>query len=168
MHSPTNEHLQAVLRVFRYLKNALKQGLYFKESSDKTISVYIDVDWAGYKVDMRSTTGYRTYLWENLVTCRSKKQCIVYRSSAETELRAIALRLCEGFWLRMVLKDIGQRSELPIRVFCDNISAINIAENPVQHDKSKHVKIDILSNKRLKIKLSNLNILLLMIKRMTS
>lgn len=92
---------------------------------------------------MRSTSGYITFLGGNLVTWRSKKQTVVAHSSAEAELRALALGLCEGLWIKSVLKDLHQlNSDLTINVYCDNVSAIHMAENPVHHDKMKHVEID--------------------------
>lgn len=73
MHNPTNEHLKAASRILRYLKSAPRQGLSFKNKSDKQILVYTDADLAGSKPDMNSTTGYGTFVWGNLVTWRSKK-----------------------------------------------------------------------------------------------
>lgn len=142
MHSPTNCHLSAVMRILRYLKGAPGQGLFFKKTADKSISIFTDADWGGSKKDMRSTSGYATYLWGNLVTWRSKKQTVVARSSAEAELRALALGICEGLWIKRVLLDLGYIESINIRVYCDNMSAINMAENPMHHDKSKHVEID--------------------------
>lgn len=143
MHSPTNFHLQVVMRILRYLKGAPGQGLFFGRHDCRDIKVYTDADWGGSKRDMRSTSGYCTYLWGNLITWRSKKQTVVARSSAEAELRALALGVCEGLWIKRVLKDLQQLdSSLQINAFCDNISAIHMAENPVHHDKTKHVEID--------------------------
>ncbi|RVX00154.1 Retrovirus-related Pol polyprotein from transposon RE1 [Vitis vinifera] len=90
----------------------------------------------------RSTSGYCTYVWGNLVTWRSKKQSVVSRSSAEAEFRAMAHDICEGIWLRRVLKELKISDEEPMKMFCDNQSAISIAKNPVHHDRTKHVEID--------------------------
>lgn len=143
MHSPTDIHLQAVMRILRYLKGSPGQGLFFKKTNCRDIQVFTDADWGGSKRDMRSTSGYGTFLWGNLVTWRSKKQAVVARSSAEAELRALALGICEGLWIKRVLKDLHQDLAVSkIKAFCDNISAIHMAENPVHHDKTKHVEID--------------------------
>ncbi|RVW46152.1 Retrovirus-related Pol polyprotein from transposon RE1 [Vitis vinifera] len=90
----------------------------------------------------RSTSGYFTFVGGNLVTWKSKKQNAVARSSAEAEFRGMALGLCEALWLRLLLQDLGYLSRQPIRLFCDNKATCDIAYNPVQHDRTKHVEVD--------------------------
>ncbi|WJZ80856.1 hypothetical protein VitviT2T_000733 [Vitis vinifera] len=97
---------------------------------------------AGAVDDRRSTSGYFTFVGGNLVTWKSKKQNVVARSSAEAEFRGMTLGLCEALWLRLLLQDLGYLSRQPIRLFCDNKAACDIAHNPVQHDRTKHVKVD--------------------------
>ncbi|KAL6339861.1 hypothetical protein AAG906_034949 [Vitis piasezkii] len=62
----------------------------------------------------RSTSGYCSFVWGNLVTWRSKKQSVVARSSAEAEYRALAQGICEGIWIKRVLSELGQTSSSPI------------------------------------------------------
>ncbi|KAK8921866.1 hypothetical protein KSP39_PZI020300 [Platanthera zijinensis] len=50
--------------------------------------------------------------------------------------------VCEGLWLRSLLSDLGLSEDEPIRLYCDNKAAINIAHNPVQHDRTKHIEVD--------------------------
>ena len=76
------------------------------------------------------------------MTWRSKKQTVVSRSSAETEYRALALGICEGIWLLKLLKELDVNQDEKFEIFCDNQSAIQIARNPVHHDRTKHVEID--------------------------
>ena len=78
----------------------------------------------------------------NLVSWRSKKQAVVSRSTAEAEHRAMALALCEMMWLKGLLKDLRVLKNETILLHCDNVAAINIANNPVQFDRMKHVEID--------------------------
>jgi len=142
MNDPTEEHMEAVYRILRYLKMTPGQGLFFKRSERREIEIYTDADWAGSVTDRRSTSGYCTYVWGNLVTWRSKKQPVVSRSSAEAEFRALAHGICEGMWLKRVLCELRIPITKPMRVLCDNQSAISIAKNPVHHDRTKHVEID--------------------------
>ncbi|XP_022899416.1 uncharacterized protein LOC111412729 [Olea europaea var. sylvestris] len=73
-----------------------EKGLFFKKSERKEVEVFTDTDWAGSVKDRRSTTGYCTYVWGNLVTWKNKKQSVVARSSTEAEFIAIAQGICEG------------------------------------------------------------------------
>ena len=75
MHSPKETHLQAVYRILRYLKNSPGKGLFFQKNASKDVEIFTDADWAGSVEDRRSTTGYCAFVWRNLVTWRSKKQC---------------------------------------------------------------------------------------------
>ena len=114
----------------------------FKKNNTLALEAYTDADYAGFLVDRRSTTGYCTFLGGNLVTWRSKKQNVVTRSSAESKFRVIAQGLCELLWLKIILDDLRIKWDGPIKLYCDNKSAINIAHNSIQHDRTKHIKID--------------------------
>jgi hypothetical protein len=78
----------------------------------------------------------------NLVSWRSKKQAVVARSTAEAEYRAMALALCEMMWLKGMLKELRLLRNETMLLHCDNVAAINIANNPIQFDRTKHVEID--------------------------
>ena len=67
----------------------------------------MDVDWARSITDRKSTSGYFTFVAGTLVTWRSKKQKVVALSSAEAEFRGMAKGLCELFWLKRLLEEIG-------------------------------------------------------------
>ncbi|GAA0162849.1 hypothetical protein LIER_18854 [Lithospermum erythrorhizon] len=92
--------------------------------------------------DMRSTSGYCTLVWGNLVTWRSKKQNVVARSSVETEYRAMAHGICEVIWVKRLYEELDMKFEGPIQLYCDNQSAMSITHNPVQHDRTRHVEVD--------------------------
>ena len=67
---------------------------------------------------------------------------MVARSSAEAEFRSMAQGICEGLWVKKVLENLRMTVQLLIMLYCDNKAAISIAQNPVQHDRTKHVEID--------------------------
>ncbi|XP_062103692.1 secreted RxLR effector protein 161-like [Humulus lupulus] len=142
MNNPTEEHVEAVTRILRYLKMTLGKGLLFRKNENKEIRVYTDADWAGDITNKRSTSGYCSYVWGNLVTWRSKKQTVVSRSSVEADFRALALGICEGIWLKKLLGELGVFTEESIQIFCDNQAAISIIKNHVHHDRTKHIEID--------------------------
>ncbi|WKA06567.1 hypothetical protein VitviT2T_024462 [Vitis vinifera] len=89
MHNLGEQHMNAIMCILRYLKNAPRNGILFAKNVDhQSIKVYTDVDWAGAVDDRRSTSGYFTFVGGNLVTWKSKKQNVVARSSAEAEFKA--------------------------------------------------------------------------------
>nr|CAN70115.1 hypothetical protein VITISV_020105 [Vitis vinifera] len=142
MNNPTKKHMTAVIRILRYLKMTPGKGLFFQRTTKKEIEIFSDADWAGSVTDRRSTSGYCSFVWGNLVTWRSKKQSVVARSSAEAEFRAMAQGICEGIWLNRLLEELRVPLKHPMVLYCDNQAAISIAKNPVHHDRTKHVEID--------------------------
>ena len=139
MHDPSEPHLQTAYKVLNYLKGNPEKGILFKKNDTLALEAYTDADCAGSIVDRRSTTGYCTFLGGNLVTWRSKKQNGVARSSAESEFRIIAQGLCELLWLKIILDDLRIKWN---ELYCNNKSAINIAHNPIQHDRTKNIEVD--------------------------
>jgi len=71
-----------------------------------------------------------------------KKQNVVSRSIAEAKYNAKARRICEMIWLQRVLEELGIVVNLPIKLYCNNKATISIAQNPVLHDRTKHMEID--------------------------
>ena len=142
MHDPKQDHMEAALRIVRYLKGTAGMGMLFKKNGHFSISGYTDASWAGDLSDRRSTSGYFTFVGGNLVTWKSKKQKVVALSSAEAEFRGIAKGLAELLWIRKLMFELGFPSKDAAELRCDNKAAISISENPVQHDRTKHVEID--------------------------
>lgn len=77
-------------QILRYLKKTPGNGLFFRKNEQQSIKAYTDVDWLGALDDNKSTLGYSTMVWGNLMIWRSKKQFVVAQSSVEAELRALA------------------------------------------------------------------------------
>ena len=142
MHSPSDEHMEAVMRIIKYLKGAPGRGIVFRKNQHLEVIGYSDADWAGCVVDRKSTAGYFTFVGGNLVTWRSKKQNVVALSSAEAEFRGMVKSICELLWLKKLLKELGYEPQTEMKLFCDNKAAIDISHNPVQHDRTKHIEID--------------------------
>ena len=57
MNSPTKRHLEAVFRILQYLKKTPGRGLYFRKTTERTVEIFTNADWAGSLTDRRSTTG---------------------------------------------------------------------------------------------------------------
>ena len=134
MHSPSEEHMNAVICILHYLKSSLGKGILFTKRDNLDINGYTNVDWAGSIQDRRFTSGYFMFVGENLVTWRSKKQEVVARSSAEAKYRGMAKAICELLWIRNLMQDLHIKQVSPIKLYCDNKAACDIAHNAVQHD----------------------------------
>ena len=65
------------------------------------------------------------------------------KSSAEAEYRSMSHTISEVVWLEGLLQDLNVFVHQPITLFCDNTSAQHIAENPVLHERTKHIKLDV-------------------------
>ena len=142
MQAPKIHHWNMVERILRYLREAPGQGVWMGCNKSTEIVGYCDADWAGDRVDRRSTTGYCTFIGGNLVTWKSKKQKVVSCSSAEAEYRAMRKLTSELIWIKGLLKDLGIETTTPITMHCDNQAAIHIASNSVFHERTKHIEVD--------------------------
>jgi hypothetical protein len=107
---PSEEHMSAVMRILKYLKDTPGKGLLFRKYGHINISRYTDADWAGDHNDRQSTANYFTFVERNLMTWRSKKQSVVALSSVEAEFKAMAKEICEVLWLKKLLTELGYPS----------------------------------------------------------
>ncbi|GJS68950.1 putative reverse transcriptase domain-containing protein [Tanacetum coccineum] len=110
-------------------------------SNYQRLVAYADSNWARCPATRKSVSGYCVFLGDSLVTWKSKKQSTLSRSSAKAEYRSMASATCEVIWLSNLLGDMGVKNLLPVVMYCDNSSALQIAANPIFHEKSKHFEI---------------------------
>ncbi|XP_071740391.1 secreted RxLR effector protein 161-like [Rutidosis leptorrhynchoides] len=136
MHKPQVHHMEALIRIIKYLKKTADYGVVFEKNGHLKTQIYTEEGWAGEKGDRRSTSGFFTLVGGNLVAWRSKKQKVVALSSAESEFRGIAKGVAEALWIKKLLTEIGFPPKETIQIMCDNEAAIAISENPVQHDRT--------------------------------
>ena len=133
MHDPREPHLAAVKRILRYLRGTLNLGLTLQRSPQQDLVVYSDADWAGCPDTRKSTSGYAMFLGDNLVSWFSKRQNTVSHSSAKAEYRAVANAVAEASWLRQLLHELHSPLHRATLVYCDNVSAVYLSTNPIQH-----------------------------------
>ncbi|GKU97469.1 hypothetical protein SLEP1_g10613 [Rubroshorea leprosula] len=141
MSAPSKLHLVATKRVLRYIKGTYELGLWFDSNQQGRLQGYADNDWAGSMEGMISTTCYVFSYGSGSFSWNAKKQDIVAQSTAEAEYLAVGAAANHVVWLRMVLEELGFDQIEPCVLKVDNMSAIAIAQNPVQHGKTKHIKI---------------------------
>nr|XP_019068994.1 uncharacterized protein LOC109120080 [Solanum lycopersicum] len=118
MHSPKSSHMEAALRVVKYIKGTAGLGLFMPSNKDNEMVAYCDSDWGSLGVETRrSVTGYMIKLGGALVSWKSKKQNTVSRSSAEAEFRSMATTVAEIVWLKGLFSELGMEIKVPVKVF---------------------------------------------------
>jgi histone deacetylase 1/2 len=143
MHAPKECHGAMLKRILRYIKGTTTLGLYLHANKKPTITAYTDADWAGCPDTRRSTSGFAVFLGDALISWSSKRQTTVSRSSAEAEYRGVANAVAECSWLRQLLGELQCAVPQATVAYCDNISSVYMARNPVHHRRTKHIEIDI-------------------------
>ncbi|GJX23739.1 retrovirus-related pol polyprotein from transposon TNT 1-94 [Tanacetum coccineum] len=137
---PTEKHLNAVKRIFRYLKGTVHRGLWYPKDSSFALTAFADADHAGCQDTRRSTSGSVQLLGDRLVSWSSKRQKSAAISSTEAEYIALSGCCAQVLWMRSQLTDYGFGFN-KIPMYCDNKSAIALCCNNVQHSRSKHIDI---------------------------
>nr|GEU34199.1 ribonuclease H-like domain-containing protein [Tanacetum cinerariifolium] len=143
MHDPRDPHFTALKRILRYVHGTFDYGLQLYVSSTTQLSAYTDSDWAGCPVTRRFTSGYCVFLGDNLLLWSAKRQITLSRSSAEAEYRGVANVVAETAWIRNFLCELHTPLFAATLVYCDNVSVVYMSANPVQHQRTKHIEIDI-------------------------
>ena len=123
-----------------YLETTVDQGILSNARDTFYLEIYTDSEYVGSIVDCRSAAGYCSFLYGNLITW--KKQTMVFDSSAEVELRALVEGISQGMWIKVILEELDIIKDGCIQLYCSIKSAIDMAHNPVQHDRIKHIDID--------------------------
>ncbi|GJR25136.1 putative ribonuclease H-like domain-containing protein [Tanacetum coccineum] len=137
---PTEKHLNAVKRIFRYLKGTVNRGLWYPKDSSIALTAFADADHAGCQDTRRSTSGSMQFLGDRLISWSSKRQKSAAISSTEAEYIALSGCCAQILWMRSQLTDYGFGFN-KIPMYCDNKSAIALCCNNVQHSRSKHIDI---------------------------
>ncbi|GJW20988.1 putative ribonuclease H-like domain-containing protein [Tanacetum coccineum] len=138
--TPKTSHLNAVKRIFRYLKGKPKLGLWYPRVSSFDLEAYSDSDYAGANLDRKSTTGGCQFLGRRLISWQCKKQTIVATSTTEAEYVAAANCCGQVLWIQNQMLDYGFNF-MNTKIYIDNESTICIVKNPVFHSKTKHIEI---------------------------
>ncbi|GJV72107.1 ribonuclease H-like domain-containing protein [Tanacetum coccineum] len=121
----------AVQQVFLYMHDPREPHF----AALKRIYAYVEGDCVRWSPDVLYSSGYQTSLAES--------QHTISRSSAEAEYRGVANVVAETAWLHNLLRELHSPLSTATLVYCDNVSAVYMSANPVQHQRTKHIEIDI-------------------------
>ncbi|GJT53153.1 putative ribonuclease H-like domain-containing protein [Tanacetum coccineum] len=138
--TPKISHLNAVKRIFKYLKGKPNLGLWYPRESPFDLEAFSDSDYGGSNLDRKSTTGGCQFLGQRLISWQCKKQTIVATSTTEAEYVAAANCYGQVLWVQNQLLDYGFNF-MNTKIHIDNESTICIVKNPVYHSKTKHIEI---------------------------
>nr|GEX99288.1 ribonuclease H-like domain-containing protein [Tanacetum cinerariifolium] len=143
MHNPWEPHFATLKRILRYVRGTVDFGLQLYASATTSLVGYTDDDWAGCPSTRHSTSEYCVFLGENLLSWSSKRQHTISRSSAEAEYRGVANVVAETAWLCNLLRELHSPLSTATLVYCDNVIVVYLSANLVQHQRTKHIEIDI-------------------------
>ncbi|XP_066324042.1 uncharacterized mitochondrial protein AtMg00810-like [Miscanthus floridulus] len=105
--NPKECHLMAVKRILRYLVHTPNFGLWYPKGSIFNLLGYSDSDYAGSKVERKSTSGTCQFLGRSLVSWSSKKQNLVALSTTEAEYVVAGACCAQLLWMKQTLNDYG-------------------------------------------------------------
>ncbi|GJU96324.1 retrovirus-related pol polyprotein from transposon TNT 1-94 [Tanacetum coccineum] len=137
---PTEKHLNAVKRIFRYLKGTINMGIWNSRDTGMSLTAYSDADHVGCHDTRHSTSGSAQLLGDKLVSWSYKKQKSIVIFSTEAEYIALSGRCAQILWMRSQLTDYGFTfNKIPL--YYGNKSAIALCCNNVQHSKAKRIDV---------------------------
>jgi hypothetical protein len=138
--SPRTSQWQVVKRIFRYLRHTPDFSLWYSASSSLVLHGFSDAEFAGCRLDRKSTSGTCQFLGSSLVSWSSCKQSSVAQSTTEAEYVAAASCCSQLLWITYTMSDFSEEyTHVPLQ--CDSASAISVAKNPVLHSKTKFKEV---------------------------
>jgi transposase InsO family protein len=150
LSQPTTTHWQAAKGVLRYLAYTKDKGIVYRGSAGTAVSTpytptptltgFCDADYAGDLDTRKSTTGYLFVLSNGAISWNSKRQPTVAASTTEAEYMAAAAAVKEALWLRKLCESMDIPIN-PVKIHCDNQSAIKLLRNPIFSVRSKHIDV---------------------------
>ncbi|GJS52987.1 putative ribonuclease H-like domain-containing protein [Tanacetum coccineum] len=133
--TPKTSHLNAMKRIFRYLKGKPHLGIWYHRESPFDLEAFSNSDYGGSNLDMKSTKGGCQFLGQRLISWQCKKQTIVATSTTEAEYVATANCCGQVLWVQNQLLDYGFNF-MNTKIHIDNESTICIVKNPMYHSKT--------------------------------
>ncbi|GKA45300.1 hypothetical protein Tco_0738096 [Tanacetum coccineum] len=137
---PKTSHLEAVKRIFRYIKGTIHLGLWYPKGTNIETVVYADSNHAGDYEGRKSTRGICTFVGCCITSWFSKKQTALAISMIEAEYVSAEKACQQALWMRQALIDYDIRLD-DVPIMCDNKGAIDLNKNLVQHPRTKHIEI---------------------------
>ena len=133
---------KAVVRLCKYIYNARTLGIWL--GGGRSIVGYYDADWAGDINTRKSRSGSINFIGNGPITWYSKLQTGIALSTLDAEHTASVPAIQNNIWLRNLLRSTripGMTYVYATTLYGDNKAAMSISENPMHHQKSKHIHL---------------------------
>jgi hypothetical protein len=141
MVDPKHFYLIVVKHVMKYLKGILDYGLKYVVDNEISPLGYSDSNWSSSVENWKSTLGCCFTLRSGMISWISKKQSCVALSTTEEEYVAAFAASRKAVWLQKLLTGLFDIAMDVTCILCGNQSCIKLSENPVFHDRLKHIEI---------------------------
>ena len=146
LHNPGQEHWNGVKHILQYVSQTKDLGLCYSKVSGSNLSFgnlqgYCDSDWAEDRDERESTAGWVVKMNGAAISWQSRKNRSPAQSSGGAEYVALGMMAMEVGWLYNILGELDMTPERPIPIFCDSEAAIHMGENPILHERSKHIEL---------------------------
>jgi len=138
---PFDSHMKEAKRIMRYVEGTTNFCIHYTKHGSVKLVGYSDSNWGSNIDDRKITYGKSFNLGSGMVTWISKKQSIAALSSIEVEYIAITSASAQALWLRKILEELFEIQSGATILYCDNKSAIQLAQNLVHHSRSKHFDV---------------------------
>ncbi|KAH9112159.1 hypothetical protein AeMF1_013477 [Aphanomyces euteiches] len=140
-HDYNTSHWRMAKRVLKYLQGTKHLGIKHDGGASARPKAFSDADFANDKQDSKSITGSVITMGGGAITYMSKKQSLVGQSTTEVEYIAAAETAKNLIWLHELLHEMKVKIDLPIEMFVDNQSAIQVARAAATHSRTKHIRL---------------------------
>jgi hypothetical protein len=146
LQNPGEYHWDSAVRVLQYLHKTRSIGIKYTRTLDSptilgNLRGYCDSDWVGDRDHCLSTAGWIFVMCGGAISWQCKRGKTPAQSSCDAEYVAEGLAAQEICHIRNILSELNLEPEDPIPLFSDSKSAIAITNNPVFHERNKHVAL---------------------------
>ncbi|KGO69328.1 Integrase, catalytic core [Penicillium italicum] len=141
--NPNRAHMDAVDRIFAYLKSDARKGIVFSDKHGLQLRGFVDSDFAGCEDSRKSTTGWVFTLAGGPISWSSQRQKTVATSTMDAEYIACAEAAKEAMWIRNFINDLripGVHTD-KVPLYIDNNAALKLTRNPEFHSRAKHIDV---------------------------
>jgi len=145
LSNPGTDHLNAADHLLRYIQGTADLCIQFggPDQISGNLHGYSDSDFAGDIELRKSTSGFVYFMAGGIISAQSKRQSITALSTTEAEYYGLAKAVMEATWLRETLKQLKYQNPDAecIKIYGDNQAALQLAENPSLHQRTKHIAV---------------------------